>query len=129
MVWFGLVCLFFIFFGWCMFYFFRISSLWTLKARKVIIRRSVKDMRHAEFTSLSSDQIQPITNQASAASGVVRRQESTHDPVWTPLSHYAELDSPSYTDNSKLTGPEHIHLLLSPSHSSLSVSGVVSVVF
>lgn len=84
-------------------------------------------MRHAEFTSLLLDHIQPLTNQTklfiSAASGVVWRQECT------PLSHYVEIDSLSYTDDSKLTGPEHIHLYLSPSHCSLSVSGVVSVVY
>lgn len=79
-----------------------------------------------------SDQIHPNQQSKaiiSAASGVVWRQERTHDPVRAPLSHYAEPHSPSYTDNSKLTGPEHIHLSFSPSHSSLSVSGVVSVVF
>lgn len=43
-------------------------------------------------------------------------------------SHYMVLDSPSYTDNSKLTGPERIRLLFSLSHCPLSVSGVVSVV-
>lgn len=44
-----------------------------------MIRRSVKDMRHAECTSLLLDEIQTITNQTkqfiSAASGVVWRQE------------------------------------------------------
>lgn len=43
-----------------------------------MIRRSVKDMRHAEFTSLLLDQIQSITNQTklfiSAVSDVVWRQ-------------------------------------------------------
>lgn len=43
-----------------------------------MIRRSVKDMRHAEFTSLLLDQIQLITNQTklfiSAVSDVVWRQ-------------------------------------------------------
>lgn len=103
-----------------------------VKTLKVISRRSVKDMRHAEFTSLSLDLIKLITNRTklfiSAASGAVWRQECTHDPFWTPLSCYVVLDSPSYTDNSKLTGPEHIHLLISLSHCSLSVSGFVSVV-
>lgn len=97
-----------------------------------MIRRSVKDMRHAEFTSLLLDQIQQITNQTklfiSAASGVVWRQELFHDPFWTPLSHYVALDSPSYTDDSKLMGPERIHPFF-PSHCSLSVSGVVSMVY
>lgn len=121
-VWFCLVlfCLLFLSFCVCVFCFLRISSLWTLKTQKVIIRRSVKDVRHAEFTSLLSDKIQPITNQAklfiSAASGVVRREERPHDPFWTSQSHYVELDSASYTANSKLTGPEHIHLFFSPCH-------------
>lgn len=57
-------------------------------------------------------------------------ETGTHDPFWTPLFHYTELDSPSYTDNSKLTGPEHIPFLFSPSHCSLSVSQrLVSVVY
>lgn len=83
-------------------------------------------MRHAEFTSLLLDQIQLITNQSkpfiSAASGKVWRLECP------PLSYYVDFVSLYYTDDSKLTGPEHIHVFLSPSHCSLSVSGVVSVV-
>lgn len=78
-------------------------------------------MRHAEFTSLLLDQIHPITNQTklfiSAASGVVWRHECT------PPSHSL---FPTLTT---LTGPEHLHFFLSPSHCSLSVSGVVSVVY
>lgn len=56
------------------------------------------------------------------------RQECAHDPFWTLLSHHTVLYSPFYTDNSKLTGPEHVHLFfLRLCHCSLSVSGVLSV--
>lgn len=58
-----------------------------------MIRRSVKDMRHAEFTSLFLDENQLITNKnqfifIGAASDVAWRQDRIFDPLWTPHYHY-----------------------------------------
>lgn len=48
--------------------FFLTSSLWAFKTQEIKIRKSVKDMKHAEFTSLLSDKNQPINNQAELLS-------------------------------------------------------------
>lgn len=48
--------------------FFLTSSLWAFKTEEIRIRKSVKDMKRAEFTSLLSDKNEPINNQAELLS-------------------------------------------------------------
>lgn len=50
---------------------------------------------------------------------------SSSSSFWTAFSHYVELDSPSYTGDSKISGSEHIRFSFS---CSLSLLGDVSVV-
>lgn len=58
---FGFVILFVLcFFFKCVSYYLT-SSLWAFETQKVKICKSVKDIKHAEFTSLSSGKNQPIS--------------------------------------------------------------------
>lgn len=68
------------------------------------ICRQVRDIRHAEFTSLLLDSTQPINNHVKlfidAAPGLVRRQERTRDPFLDTVdSNYAELETLPDTDS------------------------------
>lgn len=68
------------------------------------ICRQVRDIRHAEFTSLLLDPTQPINNHVklfnAAAPGLVRRQERTRDPFQeTSDSNFTELETLPDTDS------------------------------